>query len=119
VPSLEDSDIFDSSKDGDVVSCKATYVGKCTNTVVEAASVKVQVTTLPPSTETIGPADYSGCVGAPVTFNAMVTNRGNTKYRWMVNGPKVGDNPQFTSSDLKTGDQVTCNITTHTTTSFP
>jgi len=103
-------------KDGDVVSCKATYIGKCTNTTVEAAPVKIQMTTLPPSTVTISPAGYSGCVGAPVTFNADVTNGGNSKYQWMVNGKNAGaDAPKFTTSDLQTGDQVTCNVITHRT----
>jgi len=103
-------------KDGDIVTCKATYIGKCTNTTVESPPVKVKITTLPPSAVTISPADYKGCAGAPVTFNADVTNGANTKYQWMVNGKKVGaGDPQFTTSDLQTGDQVACNVTTHRT----
>lgn len=106
--------IYDTPKDGDVITCEATYTAKCITKVVESNSVTVRVLTQPPTTVTISPADYNGCAGAPVTFNATVTNGGNTHYQWMVNGKSLGsDNPQLTTSDLKTGDQVSCNVSTN------
>ncbi|HTK20827.1 MAG TPA: gliding motility-associated C-terminal domain-containing protein [Mucilaginibacter sp.] len=106
--------VYDSPKDGDVVTCEATFIAKCTTAVVESNSITLQIITPSPSTVTVSPADYKGCVGAPVTFNATVNNGGDTKYQWMVNGQNVGtNNSQFTSSDLKTGDQVSCNVTTN------
>jgi gliding motility-associated-like protein len=106
--------VYDSPKDGDVITCEATYTAKCITKVVESNSVTVRVTTQPPTTVTVSPADYNGCVGTPVTFNATVTNGGNTKYQWILNGQNVGTGaPQFTSSELKTGDQVSCNVTTN------
>ncbi len=58
-------------------------------------------------------ADYSQiCEGTEVTFTAEGTNFGsNPSFQWMIDGTNVGtNNPTFSTSNLTTGQQVTCNL---------
>jgi gliding motility-associated-like protein len=55
------------------------------------------------------------CSGSPVNFTATPANSGaNITYQWQVNGVNSGANSaQFSSSNLKNGDQVVCNLTSN------
>lgn len=52
------------------------------------------------------------CTGEEMAFTAS-TNATSPSYQWQVNGINAGaDNPEFSSSELRTGDKVSCIITT-------
>ncbi|MBD1393452.1 NHL domain-containing protein [Mucilaginibacter glaciei] len=74
---------------------------------------KITANKLPTPIVTISPLTPQICDGEAITFTAQATNGGNNPtYQWMVNGLNAftGD-ALFTSSVLKTGDNVTCVVT--------
>ncbi|MES2277154.1 MAG: T9SS type B sorting domain-containing protein [Bacteroidota bacterium] len=50
------------------------------------------------------------CPGTPLTYTVLPLNSvQQSGYQWQVNGKNVGsNNPEFTSTALKNGDQITC-----------
>jgi len=55
------------------------------------------------------------CAGSSVTFTATPTNGGTTPaYQWLLNGGNVGTNsPNYASTSLVNGDQVSCVLTSN------
>lgn len=98
--------------DGDEVVCMMTpdQATGCGGAAVTSNTVKLKVTDGQPVTVTISASDNDVCEGTPVHFTATVDNAGTAPaYQWEVGGVKVGTgSPTFTSSDLKSGDQVVC-----------
>ena len=83
------------------------------------ASIPVTVVApqaLAPSVK-VTPDSYGGCEGQSLTYTAIATNAGNNPvYQWKVNGQNAGANAsEFTSLTLKTGDKITCTVTTSAT----
>ena len=83
-----------------------------TSTVTQPLTVTSSVT--PTINIVLGTVD---CIGLPLTYQADITDAGsNPVYQWQVNGQNAGENNHtFTSSDLKTGDKITCILTSNTT----
>nr|WP_294942958.1 gliding motility-associated C-terminal domain-containing protein [uncultured Mucilaginibacter sp.] len=79
------------------------------------ASVTFTITAqkLPTPTVTVSPGFIDTCARFPVTYKATTQNEGLTPaYKWYVNGiEKYNGGPEFTSSDLATGDKITCIVT--------
>jgi gliding motility-associated-like protein len=93
--------------------------GYANGTIKHGPSVFLQIpvtveapSTLVPSVK-ITPDSYGGCEGQSLTYTAIPTDAGdNPAYQWKVNGLNAGTNStEFTSSTLKTGDKITCTIT--------
>jgi len=61
----------------------------------------------------IDPDFYDSCDGTSLIYTATAKDAGiNPTYQWKVNGQDAGENTfTFTSSTLKTGDKITCIIT--------
>jgi gliding motility-associated-like protein len=101
-----------------VVNGKIHIVGPgvSTITVSNGASFADQILTvdslLIPSVK-ITPTYFSSCEGMELTYEAITIDAGiNPTYQWQVNGQNVGVNSsKFISSDLKTGDIITCVVT--------
>ena len=76
-------------------------------------SFNVNVVALPPPSVKVTLLSLALCDGATLTFKADTANVGKTPtYAWQVNGTTVPGNAiTFTSSTLKTGDQLTCIVT--------
>lgn len=68
---------------------------------------------LPIPTIRITPVSYWSCIGLELKYEAITNNAGsNPTYQWRVNGQVMGINgPKFVSSDLSTGDVITCVVT--------
>jgi gliding motility-associated-like protein len=104
-------------RNGDKVTCtlKNNSSPCLTNQTALSNAVKISVT--PPSplvpSVTISPDSYDECTGVSLTFKAAVTGAGNNPaYQWKVNGQNVGINSGiFNSSSFKTGDKISCTIT--------
>jgi gliding motility-associated-like protein len=102
---------------GDMVTCtlKNNSSPCLTNPTAISNSVKISVT--PPSplvpSVTISPDLYEECTGVSLTFKAVAIDAGdNPAYQWKVNGQNVGINSGiFNSSSFKTGDKISCTIT--------
>lgn len=81
--------------------------------------IKLAPEIVPPCTAsvTVAVKSTSICQNDVVTFNAIITNGGNSpQYQWKVNGNNVGvSNLQFSSSTLTNGDIITCELTSNAT----
>jgi gliding motility-associated-like protein len=73
----------------------------------------VSAVPLPKPTVTIAPVTADRCDGGPITFSAQTQGEGSKPiYNWMVNGTlATSGGKEFTSSTLKNGDKVTCEVT--------
>ena len=96
-----------------------TYYANWENPCGVSACASITVTVIPdvPVSLTITADPSSVCEGTPVTFTAHPVNEGNSPvYTWTVNGDSVqsGSSPGYTSG-LKTGDKVTCWLTSSLT----
>lgn len=99
-------------------SSAGSYTAVVTNANgCSVTTTATNVTSCTPPTITINSNTNSICTGSSLTFNAAITNGGNSStYQWKVNGVNVGSNSSsFTTSSLNSGDIVTCVITNNTT----
>ena len=91
---------------------------QCSN-VMPPASVPITKTiginiVLPPSPSvSISSSATSICAGTQVSFNAVLSNGGNSNaYQWQVNGNNVGTNsPMFISNSFANNDAIRCIVT--------
>lgn len=98
---------------GDVVSCVMTAdpsTACLTGTTATASPLVMEVKEVPLPTVSITATQNDVCAGTPITFTARAQDAGNTPlYQWQVNGTAAGGNsPTFTTSQLASGDKVTC-----------
>lgn len=103
--------------EGDQVTCVLTNTSSpcLTNTNAASNAIVIHVTppsTLVPSVE-VTPGGYGSCEGQSLTYTAIAIDAGNSPaYQWKVNGQNAGTNSfEFTSTTLKTGDKITCTVT--------
>ena len=87
-------------------------------TTCQVSSVPDTIAILPAANPAIGiQTDSLGvCVGTPVTFTATPVDGGTAPaYQWLVNGvPAIGaGGPQFNTTTLANGDQVSCQLTSN------
>jgi gliding motility-associated-like protein len=84
-----------------------------TTTLEIPVTIKAPLAISVPSVK-IDPDFYGSCDGTSLTYTAIAQGAGNNPtYQWKVNGLDAGENTfTFTSSTLKTGDEITCTITT-------
>jgi gliding motility-associated-like protein len=75
----------------------------------------VSAVPLPKPTIAIVPTTATRCDGGPISFTATTQGEGtHAVYTWLVNGIMAyTGGKDFTSSALKTGDNVTCVVTNH------
>ena len=110
--------------DRDVVTCVLKNNSSPCLTNPTAHSNAVSISVIPPSalvpSVTISPDAYEECTGVSLTFKAIASNAGdNPAYQWKVNGQNVGANTGiFNSSSLKTGDKISCTVTSSATCSL-
>ncbi|MFL9484290.1 gliding motility-associated C-terminal domain-containing protein [Chitinophagaceae bacterium LWZ2-11] len=101
---------------GDVISCVLTSSAACI-TASQVASNNIKVTVVPVLTPSVvlAASSTSACSGQTVTFTATGTNAGQSPvYEWSVNGSVAATGSTIYSSDhLKTGDVVTCKLTSN------
>lgn len=100
-------------KNGDVLTVRLAYTSKCfTGSVV---SNKTTIYVIPSTAPSVSIAANSSinCSGSQAKFTASALNAGKTPaYQWLLNGAKAGTNDStFTSSSLKTGDRLQCQVT--------
>lgn len=100
-------------KNGDVLTVRLAYTSKCfTGSVV---SNKTTIYVMPSTTPSVSIAANSSinCSGSRAKFTALALNAGKSPaYQWLLNGAKAGTNDStFTSSSLKTGDRLQCQVT--------
>jgi len=95
-----------------------TIVGPGTTTITasEGTSTQTQILTVDsPITPTIkmDQGYFTSCQGLSLPYTVTITNGGiNPMYQWKVNGIDAGTNsPSFTTTDLNTGDVVSCTLT--------
>jgi gliding motility-associated-like protein len=91
-------------------------VSQSGNNLYNAATPVSQILTVEPLVKPsvkITPDFFSSCDGTSVTYTAIAANQGgHPTYQWQLNGINSGDNGDtYTSSTLKTGDQITCVVT--------
>jgi gliding motility-associated-like protein len=91
-------------------------VAQSGNNLYNAATPVSQILTVEPLVKPsvkITPDFFSACDGTAVTYTAVAVNQGgHPTYQWQLNGINSGDNSDaYTSSTLKTGDQITCVVT--------
>lgn len=102
---------------GDVVTCTLKNNSSPCLTNPTAVSNAVTINVTPPSplvpSVAISPDAYDECTGVSLTFKAVATAAGNNPaYQWKVNGQNAGINAGiFNSSSFKTGDKISCTIT--------
>lgn len=99
-------------KNGDVLTVKLTFTSKCFNGSVISNPTTIYVTPSIPASVTIASGSSASCAGLPVIYRASALNAGKgPAYQWLLNGEKAGTNDStFTSSTLKTGDQLQCQV---------
>ena len=109
------SPVFSSTsfQDGDVITCVVTSLQGCfINPVATSNPITVSYVPNNPSVS-IAQHTTNVCAGRPVAFTAAAANAGSDPaYQWQVNGTNAGPNAAaFTSTQLSTGDVVTCILT--------
>lgn len=74
-----------------------------------------------PPTISIQSSVTGACAGSTISFTAIVTNGGNAPfYEWKKNGVFAGSNsPVLTTSNLSTGDVITCELTSNASCAVP
>ncbi|MEI6436899.1 MAG: hypothetical protein WCP32_18900, partial [Bacteroidota bacterium] len=100
---------------GDVVTCQIATSLSCA-APNPAISNPINMTVYPqlPVSVLITVSENPTCQGAPVTFNATVTNGGATPlYRWRVNGTIVGTNSPTYIYSPSNGDAIYCRVTSN------
>jgi gliding motility-associated-like protein len=115
------SAIFNSATliNGDKVTCVMTSNAACaTIPAATSNSITMNVNTGLPASVTIVVSQNNICDGTSVNFTATPVNGGNNPvYQWQVNGINVGTNSAaFSSSTLINGDEVTCKMTSTSST---
>jgi len=105
-----------SINDGDVVSCTiitdpAFTCALAANAISNSITMKVLAGIIP--SVSIATAATEVCAGSELQFNATALNAGVTPaYTWKLNDVAVGGNsPVYTSSKLKNGDVIKCELT--------
>jgi gliding motility-associated-like protein len=103
---------------GDAVTCMLTNQGgACLTTLFATSNTINAAIILPPNpapTVTIAASANGVITGTAITFTATTANTtgGVLSYQWKVNGNNMASTAaSFTSSTLKNGDVVTCEIT--------
>ncbi|WP_018613388.1 gliding motility-associated C-terminal domain-containing protein [Segetibacter koreensis] len=97
-----------------VYTAKVALSNGCsvTSNPVSVVAAKTPVVSIRTDTTTV-------CAGAKVTFTAVAENGGdNPLYQWKINNVNIGANSSksfFSSSSLKTGDVVICEMTSNAT----
>jgi hypothetical protein len=114
------SSTFSSStlQNGDKVYCTLTSTADCADpSTVTSDTVEMTImnTVTPEISITSNPLSASICEGSPIVFNSSLKNAGaSPAYEWKVNGTAAGNNSDtFTSSTLKDGDIVSCELTSN------
>jgi len=97
-----------------------TGAGTAVITASDGSSQATQTLTVTPAVTpviAISPQAADDCQGGGVTFTTSIANGGNNPvYQWQVNGQNVGfNNPQFTATNLNSGDNITCILTSNAT----
>jgi len=100
-------------KNGDVVTVKLTYANKCFSGSAISNQTIVYITPSSPASVSIAADSAVSCAGLLVKFRASALNAGTSPvFQWLLNGQNAGSNDStFTGSDLKTGDQLQCRVT--------
>jgi gliding motility-associated-like protein len=101
-------------QNGDTVTCLLTSNDSCLVTqTVTSNTIHMTVVNVNPPTIRISESTNGVCEGTPVDFVAAVTN-GNADpvFQWRVDNINEGTNsPNYSSSNLKNGDLISCSIT--------
>lgn len=101
----------------DQISCQLTSNANCAApATVTSATITVTVTAPVTPAISISTALTTICSGVPATFNASVSNGGNSPaYQWRKNGIDISGatSATYTSSALQTGDQISCVLTSN------
>jgi gliding motility-associated-like protein len=102
----------------DQVSCQLTSSVGCPSVPTVLSNIIAMDVSDPitPSIQ-INTADTNVCLGTSTLFTAIITNGGNLpKYQWLLNGTNVGTNSAtYTNASLKTGDKISCILTSNAT----
>jgi beta-glucanase (GH16 family) len=103
--------------DGQSVTCSIVGGSGCGSSAVATSNAIVVLRENPVSPSITISASNGGnwCAGQEVTFTASAINGGsNPQYQWQVNGQNIGANgPVFTTSNLQSGQQVQCLLTSN------
>ncbi|MBS1600425.1 MAG: gliding motility-associated C-terminal domain-containing protein [Bacteroidetes bacterium] len=100
---------------GDVVDCVLTSDPALTcivHPVTLSNDIVMTVTNAVSPSITIAASDNDVCSGTNINFTATADNAGTSpSYQWKINGSITGNNnPVFTSSTLKNGDNISCTL---------
>jgi hypothetical protein len=99
--------------DGQIVTCELVSNDACLSNP-NATSNPIQVSIVSQVTPTINITvdNATFCVGSTVNFTANTSFGGSSPtYQWQVDGVNVGTNsPNFSSTTLTNGQQVSCNL---------
>jgi len=114
VPAGSNSSHFSSPSlnNGDIVRCTLTHQGSCIpDSVADSNPITVSVYPVPSSGIAISADKPEACSGTSIAFTANAYGGASRSYQWEVNGSAVGTNsPAFSSTNLKDGDQVVCQL---------
>ncbi|MFM8372701.1 MAG: YHYH protein, partial [Bacteroidota bacterium] len=99
--------------EGDVIRCKVTT---STGAVATSNSVTMSVTASVTPAIFISTATTTICAGAGTDFHAVYTNGGSSPaFQWQLNGQTVGNGTNWMSSQLQSGDVVSCTLSSNAT----
>ncbi|WP_143822098.1 gliding motility-associated C-terminal domain-containing protein [Mucilaginibacter pedocola] len=113
VPNRNNAFVTRDLKNGDEITCTFHITAKCVGVATaESNTLKVEILPNEAPSVTITP-ESDVCIGPPITFTASLTGTpGVVNYQWRVNGNPAGSNSaQFSSTNLKNGDVLSCGIT--------
>lgn len=99
----------------DVITVTVTSSDSCASPATASDSYTVQVNPSGSPTVTIAASTTITCPGNTISFTATPALGGTSpSYQWLVNGGNVGTNsPNFSSSTLNNGDQVSVVLTSN------
>jgi gliding motility-associated-like protein len=99
--------------DQDKISCDVIVNTQCSTGLPFSDIFTITVTPVVIYSVNISASADGICQGSPVTFTAVTINAGNNiTYQWKINNLNVGiNNRLFTTTALKQGDVVTCQVT--------
>jgi len=107
---------------GDDIDCVMTSNYPCASPVNTTSNgITITLTKQVTPSVSIVSSTNNICSGTPVTFSASLTNGGNSPmYRWLVNGNNTGVfNTDFTTTNLVSGDIVSCIMTSNADCALP
>jgi len=113
-------DYTNTPSDGDVVFCRVTSSLGCTTgnpAVTNTVTIAVTAPLTPAVSITANPG-FTICSGTSVTYTANPVNEGTSPgYEWFIDGVSIqtGSSPEYTTSSLTGGEEITCRMTSSIT----